>query len=114
MAPIYTDANTACDHNQLTMEIMKKMADKHDLVCLLHEKPFAGVNGSGKHDNWSPEHRHRQNLFKPGKTPPARTPSSCCSGGLCQGCGRVPGLLRATVAFPGNDHRLGAPEALRL
>ena len=69
MAPIYTDANTACDQNQLVMEVMKKVADRHGLVCLLHEKPFAGVNGSGKHDNWSLGTDTGRNLFKPGSTP---------------------------------------------
>ena len=69
MAPIYTDANSACDQNQLVMEIMKKVADRHGLVCLLHEKPFAGVNGSGKHDNWSLSTDTGKNLFKPGSTP---------------------------------------------
>ena len=69
MAPIYTDANTACDDNQLIMEIMKKCAAKHNLVCLLHEKPFAGVNGSGKHNNWSLSTDTGKNLFSPGKTP---------------------------------------------
>ncbi|MBQ8852347.1 MAG: glutamine synthetase III, partial [Oscillibacter sp.] len=69
MAPIYSDANNACDHNQLAMEIMKKVADRHGLVCLLHEKPFAGVNGSGKHDNWSLATDTGRNLFRPGSTP---------------------------------------------
>ena len=68
MAPIYCDCNAANDQNQLTMEVMKKVADRHGSVCLLHEKPFAGVNGSGKHNNWSLGHRH-ENLFSPGKTP---------------------------------------------
>ena len=69
MAPIYADANSACDQNQLAMEVMKKVADRHGLVCLLHEKPFAGVNGSGKHDNWSLSTDTGRNLFKPGSTP---------------------------------------------
>ena len=69
MAPIYTNANAACDQNQLVMEMMKKVADRHGLVCLLHEKPFAGVNGSGKHDNWSLSTDTGKNLFKPGSTP---------------------------------------------
>ena len=69
LAPIYNDANTACDHNQLTMEIMKKVAGRHNMVCLLHEKPFAGVNGSGKHDNWSLSTDTGMNLFRPGSTP---------------------------------------------
>ena len=69
IAPVYTDANTACDHNQLTMELLKRVADRHDLVCLLHEKPFNGVNGSGKHNNWSLSTDTGKNLFSPGKTP---------------------------------------------
>ena len=77
MAPVFSDANSACDQNQLAMEMMKKVADRHGLVCLLHEKPFAGVNGSGKHDNWSLSTDTGKNLFKPGSTP-GRTPSSCC------------------------------------
>ena len=78
MAPIYTDANTASDQNQLVMETMKKVAERHGMVCLLHEKPFAGVNGSGKHINWSLSTDTGSNLFSPGKTP-ARTPRFCCS-----------------------------------
>ena len=78
VAQVYSDANSTCDHNQLTMEFLKKVADRHGLVCLLHEKPFAGINGSGKHDNWSLATDTGENLLKPGKTP-ARTPSSCCS-----------------------------------
>ena len=72
-------ANTACDHNQLTMEVMKKVADRHDLVCLLHEKPFAGVNGSGKHNNWSLSTDTGEEPFLPRGARRARTPSSCCS-----------------------------------
>ena len=96
MAPIYTDANSACDQNQLVMEIMKKVADRHGLVCLLHEKPFAGVNGSGKHDNWSPRQNARFLLFL---------------AAFVKGVDDYQDFLRATVAFPGNDHRLGAQEA---
>ena len=78
LAPIFTTTNIATDHNQLTMEIMKKVADRHGLVCLLHEKPFEGVNGSGKHNNWSMSTDTGVNLLEPGDTP-MKTPSSCCS-----------------------------------
>ena len=111
MAPIYTDANTACDHNQLTMEIMKKTADRHDMVCLLHEKPFAGVNGSGKHDNWSLNTDTGKNLFKPGKTPSQNAQFLLFLAAFVKGVDEYQDFLRATVAFPGNDHRLGASEA---
>lgn len=111
MAPIYTDANTACDHNQLIMEIMKKVADKHNLVCLLHEKPFAGVNGSGKHDNWSLSTDTGKNLFKPGKTPSQNAQFLLFLAAFVKGVDEYQEFLRCTVAFPGNDHRLGAQEA---
>ena len=111
MAPIYTDANTACDHNQLTMELMKKVADRHGLVCLLHEKPFAGVNGSGKHDNWSLGTDTGKNLFKPGSTPSQNAQFLLFLAAFIKGVDEYQDFLRATVAFPGNDHRLGAQEA---
>ena len=111
MAPVYTDANTACDHNQLTMEVMKKIAEKHDLVCLLDEKPFAGVNGSGKHDNWSLNTDTGKNLFKPGKTPSQNAQILLFLAAFVKGVDEYQDFLRATVAFPGNDHRLGASEA---
>ncbi len=111
MAPIYSDANAACDQNQLTMEIMKKVADKHDLVCLLHEKPFAGVNGSGKHDNWSLSTDTGKNLFKPGSTPSQNARFLLFLAAFIKGVDEYQDFLRATVAFPGNDHRLGAQEA---
>ena len=111
MAPVYTDANTACDHNQLTMEVMKKIAEKHDLVCLLDEKPFAGVNGSGKHDNWSLNTDTGKNLFKPGKTPSQNAQFLLFLAAFVKGVDEYQDFLRATVAFPGNDHRLGASEA---
>ena len=111
MAPVYTDANTACDHNQLTMEVMKKIAEKHDLVCLLDEKPFAGVNGSGKHDNWSLNTDTGKNLFKPGKTPSQNAQFLLFLAAFVKGVDEYQDFLRATVAFPGNDHRLGAQEA---
>ena len=111
MAPIYSDANTACDHNQLTMEIMKKVADRHGLVCLLHEKPFAGVNGSGKHDNWSLATDTGRNLFRPGSTPRQNAQFLLFLAAFIKGVDEYQDFLRATVAFPGNDHRLGALEA---
>lgn len=111
MAPIYTDANTACDHNQLAMEMMKKVADRHGLVCLLHEKPFAGVNGSGKHDNWSLATDTGKNLFKPGSTPSQNAQFLLFLAAFVKGVDDYQDFLRATVAFPGNDHRLGAQEA---
>ena len=111
MAPIYSDANTANDHNQLTMEIMKKVADRHGLVCLLHEKPFAGVNGSGKHDNWSLGTDTGKNLFAPGKTPSQNAQFLLFLAAFIQGVDKYQELLRCTVAFAGNDHRLGAQEA---
>ena len=111
MAPIYSDANTACDHNQLAMEIMKKVADRHDLVCLLHEKPFAGVNGSGKHNNWSLATDSGRNLFRPGSTPRQNAQFLLFLAAFIKGIDDYQEFLRATVAFPGNDHRLGALEA---
>ncbi len=111
MAPIFSDANTACDHNQLAMEMMKKVADKHGLVCLLHEKPFAGVNGSGKHDNWSLGTDTGKNLFKPGSTPSQNAQFLLFLAAFVKGVDDYQDFLRATVAFPGNDHRLGAQEA---
>ena len=111
MAPIYSDANTSNDHNQLTMEIMKRVADRHGLVCLLHEKPFAGVNGSGKHDNWSLCTDRGENLFSPGKTPSQNAQFLLFLAAFIQGVDEYQELLRSTVAFAGNDHRLGAQEA---
>ena len=111
LAPIYTDANTACDHNQLTMEIMKKVAGRHNMVCLLHEKPFAGVNGSGKHDNWSLSTDTGMNLFRPGSTPSQNARFLLFLAAFIKGVDEYQELLRCTVANPGNDHRLGAQEA---
>lgn len=111
MAPIYTDANTACDQNQLTMEVMKKVAERHGLVCLLHEKPFAGFNGSGKHDNWSLSTDGGENLFKPGDTPGENARFLLFLAAFLKGVDDYQDFLRATVAFPGNDHRLGGLEA---
>ena len=111
LAPIYTDVNAACDHNQITMEIMKRVADRHDLVCLLHEKPFAGVNGSGKHNNWSLATDGGENLFKPGKTPSKNARFLLFLAAFIKGVDEYQELLRSTVATAGNDHRLGAQEA---
>ena len=111
MAPVYTDANIACDHNQLTMEIMKKVAERHNLVCMLHEKPFAGVNGSGKHNNWSLGTDTGENLFAPGKTPSQNAQFLLFLTAFIKGVDEYQELIRCTVAFAGNDHRLGAQEA---
>jgi len=111
LAPIYTDANTACDDNQLIMEIMKKCAAKHNLVCLLHEKPFAGVAGSGKHNNWSLSTDTGRNLFSPGKTPSQNARFLVFLAAFLAGVDEYQDFLRCTVASAGNDHRLGANEA---
>ena len=111
MAPIYTDANTANDQNQLVMETMKKVAERHGLVCLLHEKPFAGVNGSGKHINWSLSTDTGKNLFSPGKTPSQNAQFLLFLAAFAKGADEYQELLRCSVAFAGNDHRLGAQEA---
>ena len=111
IAPIYSDANTACDKNQLTMEMLKKVAARHGLVCLLHEKPFAGINGSGKHDNWSLATDTGENLLKPGSTPSQNAQFLLFLAAFVKGVDEYQDFLRATVAFPGNDHRLGASEA---
>ncbi|MEG1683578.1 MAG: glutamine synthetase III, partial [Oscillospiraceae bacterium] len=111
LAPIYNDANTACDHNQLIMELMKTVAEKHDLVCLLHEKPFAGINGSGKHNNWSLSTDSGENLFKPGKTPSQNAQFLLFLAAFIKGVDEYQEMLRCTVASAGNDHRLGGNEA---
>ena len=111
MAPIYTDANTACDDNQLIMSIMKKCAANHNLVCLLHEKPFAGVAGSGKHNNWSLATDGGKNLFSPGKTPAQNARFLVFLAAFIAGVDEYQDFLRCTVASAGNDHRLGANEA---
>ena len=111
MATVYTDANTACDQNQLVMEVMKKVADRHNLVCLLHEKPFAGVNGSGKHDNWSLATDTGRNLFHPGSTPSQNARFLLFLAAFVKGVDDYQDFLRTTVATAGNDHRLGALEA---
>jgi glutamine synthetase len=111
MAPIFTTTNLATDHNQLTMEVMKRVAHKHGLVCLLHEKPFAGVNGSGKHNNWSLSTNTGRNLLKPGKDPIRNTEFLIFLAAIMKGVYEYQDLLRVSVASAGNDHRLGANEA---
>ena len=111
LAPIYTDASNACDSNQLIMMVMKKCAAKHDLVCLLHEKPFAGVNGSGKHNNWSLCTDSGKNLFKPGDTPRQNAQFLVFLAAFIKGIDEYQDLLRCSVATAGNDHRLGGHEA---
>ncbi|MBQ9510279.1 MAG: glutamine synthetase III [Clostridia bacterium] len=111
LAPIYTTTNIATDHNQLTMEIMKKVAQRHKLVCLLHEKPFNGVNGSGKHNNWSIATDKGTNLLKPGKTPHENAQFLLFLCAVIKAVDEYQDLLRISVASAGNDHRLGANEA---
>ena len=111
LAPIFTTSNIAADHNQLTMEIMKKVALKHGLVCLLHEKPFAGVNGSGKHNNWSISSNDGQNLLDPGDTPMENMQFLTFLCAIIRGVDEYAPLLRISAASAGNDHRLGANEA---
>ena len=111
LAPIFTTANIASDHNQLTMEIMKKVARKHGLMCLLHEKPFAGVNGSGKHNNWSIATDTGLNLLSPGETPYDNAQFLLFLVAVIKAVDEYQGLLRMSVASAGNDHRLGANEA---
>ena len=111
LAPIYTTTNIATDHNQLTLELMQKVADKHGLVCLLHEKPFAGVNGSGKHNNWSIATDSGVNLLSPGDTPHENAQFLLFLCAVIQAVDEYQDLLRASVATAGNDHRLGANEA---
>ena len=111
LAPIYSTTNVATDSNQLTMEIMKKVANRHDMVCLLHEKPFAGVNGSGKHNNWSIATDTGVNLLSPGKTPYENAQFLLFLAAVIQAVDDYQDLLRLSVATAGNDHRLGANEA---
>ena len=111
LAPIYTTTNVAADHNQLTMEIMQKVALKHGLVCLLHEKPFVGVNGSGKHNNWSLATDTNVNLLSPGETPYENAQFLLFLCAVIQAVDDYQDLLRIAVASAGNDHRLGANEA---
>ena len=111
LAPIFTTTNIATDHNQLTMEMMQKIAKKHDLVCLLHEKPFAGVNGSGKHNNWSISTDTGVNLLNPGETPAENAQFLLFLAAVIKAVDEYQDLLRISVASAGNDHRLGANEA---
>lgn len=111
LAPIYATANIATDHNQLVMETMKKVANRHNLTCLLHEKPFAGVNGSGKHDNWSLVTDAGKNLLDPGKTPHENVQFLLFLAAVLKAVDLHADLLRVSAANPGNDHRLGANEA---
>ena len=111
LAPIYDTTNIATDHNQLIMEIMKKVALRHNLVCLLHEKPFAGINGSGKHNNWSMSTDTGKNLLEPGDTPHSNKQFLLVLASILKAVDDYAPLLRMSAAIPGNDHRLGANEA---
>src|SRR5271170_2659855 len=111
MAPIYEDLNSGVDHNMIVMETMRQLADKHGLVCLLHEKPFAGINGSGKHNNWSVVGPDGKNWLYPGKTPHENAKFLAMLCAVIQAVDTYADLLRVTVATAGNDHRLGANEA---
>ncbi len=111
LAPVFDTTNVAVDHNQLTMEIMKKVAEKHGYMCLLHEKPFAGINGSGKHNNWSLSTNDGENLLNPGKTPAENTQFLIFLSAVIKAVDEYADLLRLSVASAGNDHRLGANEA---
>ena len=111
LAPIFSTSNIATDHNELTMEVMKKVAERHGLVCLLHEKPFAGVNGSGKHNNWSISTNTGENLLDPGKQPENNLQFQLFLSAVVKAVHEYQDLLRLTVASAGNDHRLGANEA---
>ena len=111
MAPVFATTNIATDHNQLVMETMQKIAFRHDLVCLLHEKPYAGINGSGKHNNWSLSTDDGINLLEPGNTPHENVQFLLFLSGLIKAVDAHADILRATCASAGNDHRLGANEA---
>lgn len=111
LAPIFEDMNIASDHNLLTMEVLKRVALKHGMVCLLHEKPFAGVNGSGKHNNWSMANDKGENLLEPGHTPHQNLRFLACLAVILKAVHENAAALRASIASPGNDHRLGANEA---
>lgn len=111
LAPIFTSTNMATDHNQLTMELMKVVAERHNLACILHEKPFAGVNGSGKHNNWSLETDTGINILEPGDTPNENAQFLLFLAAIIKAVDEYQDLLRVTVASDGNDHRLGANEA---
>lgn len=111
LAIVYTTTNMACDHNQITMDLMKSLAGKHDLVCLMHEKPFAGVNGSGKHNNWSLATDKGENLLKPGKTPHENAQFLLFLVAVIAAVDKYQDLIRVSAASAGNDHRLGGHEA---
>jgi len=111
IAPVFENANVACDHQMMTMETLKRVAPKYGLACLLHEKPFAGVNGSGKHNNWSLSDEFGNNLLGPGDTPHDNMQFLVFCAAVLRAVDRWQGLLRATIASAGNDHRLGANEA---
>ncbi|MBX3151531.1 glutamine synthetase III [Candidatus Obscuribacterales bacterium] len=111
VAPVFEQSNIACDHNLLLMEVFRKTAQKHGLRCLFHEKPFSGVNGSGKHNNWSMADDEGNNLLEPGSTPLENTQFLVLLTAVCRAVNKHAGLLRAGIAHAGNDHRLGANEA---
>lgn len=111
LAPLYADNNTACDHNQIIMDVMKRVASDHGLICLLHEKPFDGVNGSGKHNNWSLATNEGVNLLDPGETPSENAQFLVFLAAVIAAVDDYQDLLRVSVATAGNDHRLGADEA---
>ncbi len=111
LAPVFEDANTSADHNSLTMDILCRVALRHDLVCLLHEKPFAGINGTGKHNNWSLSTQHGDNLLDPGKTPHQNVRFLAILTSVLKAVHDRAGVIRAAISSPGNDHRLGANEA---
>src|SRR5687767_15387456 len=111
IAPVFENANVAVDHQMMTMEMLKKVASKYGLACLLHEKPFAGVNGSGKHNNWSLSDEFGNNLLGPGDTPHDNMQFLVFCAAVIRAVDRWQGLLRASIASAGNDHRLGANEA---
>ena len=111
IAPVFENANVAVDHQMMTMEMLKKIAPKYGLACLLHEKPFAGVNGSGKHNNWSLSDEFGNNLLGPGDTPHDNMQFLVFCAAVLRAVDKWQGLLRASIASAGNDHRLGANEA---
>ncbi len=111
MAPVFATTNIAADHNQLVMETMQKVALRHDLVCLLHEKPYAGINGSGKHNNWSLSTDTGVNLLEPGHTPHENAQFLVFLAALLTAVDRHADILRGACGSSGNDHRLGANEA---
>src|SRR6516165_8011228 len=111
IAPVFENSNVGADHQQLTMQVMQNVARRYGLVCLLHEKPFAGVNGSGKHNNWSMSTDDGENLLDPGDTPHENLEFLFFCAAVIQAVNKHQGLLRASIASPGQDHRLGANEA---